>query len=339
MRYPALCLALVTLLCPIQAQEKEKAKTSTADLRKQAQALVEKGEWTDAAAKFEAIVEIDADDARSWHMLGYTRHAAGNLDDALVAHRKAAEFDEVAGVATYNIACVYALKGDKDEAFAYLEKALATGWDGIDHMATDPDMDSLRDDSRYEKIVASHKPKKKEMNVYSNTSDRQSARVSFWAGQSSPGQVVIDYGRPVWKDEYDEALDSPKLEKRRWRLGKNFWTTLDTNVDLDFAGTKVPAGYYYLTLEHKGDHEFVLAFLDPAEVRKAKLDAYFAHKSKGGIEIPMSHSDYDQAAEQLEIGIKVSKSAPTKGKMYVHFGPHLLTAVVAMHVEKTKSHY
>ncbi len=154
MRYLAHSLALCMFLCPtLSAQEKE--KTSAAVLRKQAQTLVDEGKWTDAAAVFEAIVEIDGNDAKSWHMLGYTLHAAGDLDQALEAHKKAAKFEEVAQVATYNIACVYALQGDKDQAFAYLGKALDAGWDGIDHMATDPDMDNLRDDPRYKKIVGS----------------------------------------------------------------------------------------------------------------------------------------------------------------------------------------
>lgn len=336
MRYAAHSLALCMFLCPtLTAQEKEKAPADT--LRKQAQALVDKGQWADAAAKFEAMVEIDDNDAKAWHMLGYTRHAAGDLDQALVAHERAAQFDEVAPVATYNIACVYALRGDKDKAFEYIGKALEAGWDGVDHMATDTDMDSLRDDPRYKKLVGSQTPKKASMQVYSNTNPRQSARVLFWAGKGSPGQVVIDYGQPAWKGEYTAALDTPKLENRRWRAGRDFWTTLDTNVDLDLDGIKVPAGYYYVTVEHKGNNEFVMALLDPAGVRKAKLDAYLAHESHGGIEVPMTYKEYE-TAEALDIGIKVNQGSPTKGKMYIHFGPHLLTSKVSMHVKDQQAH-
>jgi thiol-disulfide isomerase/thioredoxin len=54
----------------------------------------------------------------------------------------------------YDVACLYALKGDPEAAFGYLEKAAAAGWDDAWHMGQDPDMAPLRDDARYDAIVA-----------------------------------------------------------------------------------------------------------------------------------------------------------------------------------------
>ncbi len=55
---------------------------------------------------------------------------------------------------------MYALKGDKDKAFEWLLKAAEAGWNDTAHMARDSDMDSLRDDPRYDKIIALMEGKK-----------------------------------------------------------------------------------------------------------------------------------------------------------------------------------
>ena len=54
----------------------------------------------------------------------------------------------------YNCACGYALLGEKSTALDWLEKAIEVGWKDADHLEEDPDLDSLRDDERYKKLVA-----------------------------------------------------------------------------------------------------------------------------------------------------------------------------------------
>ncbi len=61
-------------------------------------------------------------------------------------------------VCAYNVACGYALTGDKDQAIDWLEIAVKTGYgtDGndFDHMKQDTDLDSLRKERRYLKLTA-----------------------------------------------------------------------------------------------------------------------------------------------------------------------------------------
>lgn len=54
---------------------------------------------------------------------------------------------------TYEVAAIYVALGDKDKAFAELEKAyIARDW-GIARLSVDPFVDPLRDDPRFKDLV------------------------------------------------------------------------------------------------------------------------------------------------------------------------------------------
>lgn len=46
--------------------------------------------------------------------------------------------------AKYNLACTYALKGDRDAALDWLDKSVNVGFDDSDRLREDPDIASLR---------------------------------------------------------------------------------------------------------------------------------------------------------------------------------------------------
>ena len=54
----------------------------------------------------------------------------------------------------YNVACGYALMGKKEEAIDWLETSIKAGFSKIDHLRKDPDLDSLRNEKRYKKLLA-----------------------------------------------------------------------------------------------------------------------------------------------------------------------------------------
>lgn len=54
----------------------------------------------------------------------------------------------------YNLACSYALLGKKEEAFGELKKAVRLGYADPKHLREDPDLESLREDPRFERILA-----------------------------------------------------------------------------------------------------------------------------------------------------------------------------------------
>jgi tetratricopeptide (TPR) repeat protein len=54
----------------------------------------------------------------------------------------------------YNVACGYALLGQKEEAIDWLETSIKAGFSKIDHLRKDPDLDNLRNEKRYKKLLA-----------------------------------------------------------------------------------------------------------------------------------------------------------------------------------------
>lgn len=305
-------------------------------LRQEANAAVQAGDFTVAAAAWKKVTEAAPKDAQAWHMLGYSLHAAGKLDEALVVHKKAAEFPATAAVATYNIACVHALQGRADEAFAALEKAVAAGFGDLDQLQGDSDFDSIRKDPRMAKIEAAVKGAGGAggaVQVYQQNVERRNARVAWFGKNGSPGQIAIDYSPVPWKDQYEEVLASGKQKGRKWRLGGDFWTRIDTSFDLQLGGVAVPAGYYYLTIEQRDGDAFVLALHDAAAVRKQKLDAFMAPKLQGGIEVALTASKLDEVAKALAITIGMKPGSKTEGTLAIHFGGHALAAPFAVKLD------
>jgi hypothetical protein len=67
----------------------------------------------------------------------------------VAAGQKASTFPSVRASALYNLACVYALHGEKDEAIKTLESARLAGFADRDQMLKDPDLASIRSDKRF----------------------------------------------------------------------------------------------------------------------------------------------------------------------------------------------
>jgi thiol-disulfide isomerase/thioredoxin len=57
--------------------------------------------------------------------------------------------------ACYDIACAFSLQGGRDSAFAYLTRAVESGFSRVRHLQSDPDLDSLHEDARWSALVAS----------------------------------------------------------------------------------------------------------------------------------------------------------------------------------------
>ena len=67
---------------------------------------------------------------------------------------RVAEMQPLGGVAAYNLACAYARNGDTANALAWLEKAAEQGFSVTRLVASDSDLDSLRDDEAFDEIAA-----------------------------------------------------------------------------------------------------------------------------------------------------------------------------------------
>ena len=84
---------------------------------------------------------------------GYDIHMAGRVEEAIHWHKKAAGHPEFKGIATYNLGCAYALLGRTDDAFKALEDAIEFGFLESHYFKEDTDLDSLREDPRFEQLM------------------------------------------------------------------------------------------------------------------------------------------------------------------------------------------
>lgn len=91
---------------------------------------------------------------------GMELHNDGQYDEAIAAFQQSIEDGEKVEAATYNIACGYALKGDEDRAFEWLEKAMDSGFELAKYLDHDDDLDDLRSDPRYATLRKAARAKK-----------------------------------------------------------------------------------------------------------------------------------------------------------------------------------
>ncbi len=76
------------------------------------------------------------------------------LQESLATDRRAANEGNEDWSVPYDTACVHALRGEKDEAFRWLDNAIEAGWRGWPIGTRSPLLDSLRSDPRFRRIEA-----------------------------------------------------------------------------------------------------------------------------------------------------------------------------------------
>lgn len=107
-----------------------------------------------ARASFVEATKVDESYAEGFIGVGMTYKARDRLDEALDWYKKALEANPAVGDAYYNIGCVYAVRGDKEQALRYLRIALLNGYVQLDTLLTDPDLKGLAGDPQFEKLKA-----------------------------------------------------------------------------------------------------------------------------------------------------------------------------------------
>jgi hypothetical protein len=166
--------------------------------------------------------------------------------------------------------------------------------------------------------------------------DRGSTRVLYWDSVKNVplGQLAIDFGRPVWKKDYENQAAFDTFTKGKvWRFGNNFWTTLDTAMPLKIAGKDVPAGSYYLGLHRSQDGAtWSLAFIDPVKARKAGLDAFAIDKAPVEFMIPISFERSATSADKLTVVLTANKTNIKDVTLKISWGTLQLTAPIQVAV-------
>lgn len=127
---------------------------SFSELVAQAEAEMRERQWAQAAAMWEQVVKINPVHGRFWEQLGTAYYNAKDYRKAIPAYEKQIELGAGRPAnAAYNIACNYALLGEKEPAIKWLEKALDMKFPSLRHAQTDTDLQSLHGDVRFQKLV------------------------------------------------------------------------------------------------------------------------------------------------------------------------------------------
>ncbi|UCG85785.1 MAG: protein kinase [Gemmatimonadota bacterium] len=106
-----------------------------------------------ALAAIRRHMELNPDDARAVTMGAVSLCRLGEKREGLEWGQRAVAIDpEDAGV-SYNVACLFALEGEPEEAIRYLEEAVRGGFWHREWAERDPDLDSLRDHPKFQAIL------------------------------------------------------------------------------------------------------------------------------------------------------------------------------------------
>jgi hypothetical protein len=99
------------------------------------------------------LIERDPAYVDALRVHGYNLAARGLLGRTLIMDRRLVRLKPDRPIPWYNLACTYTLMGLKELGFKALEKALDLGYRHIDHIHHDPDLESLRRDPRFERLM------------------------------------------------------------------------------------------------------------------------------------------------------------------------------------------
>lgn len=82
----------------------------------------------------------------------YTK--TGNYEEGLVIDERLSHQRPNDDLVWYNLGCSYSLTNRPDEAFEALTKAVELGYSDYDWMKTDPDLNNLHADPRFESLLS-----------------------------------------------------------------------------------------------------------------------------------------------------------------------------------------
>lgn len=156
----------------------------------------------------------------------------------------------------------------------------------------------------------------------------RSSAAYFGEGFVPGGEISIDSGTVTWKDEFFDQAESIEVGGR-WRLGREFWSSLDSNVPFTMGGEKFESGFFYLAMQKNSDG-WDLLVIDAAKVRAKQLDASQADDVEGGTLVPLlgATEDVEEDSEKISL-VFVAGDSPEKLTLRIDFGPyHLETPVV-----------
>ena len=156
-----------------QSQSSDETK-----LQADAAAAYEARDWAKSAKLYEEMVAAHPENARWLYRLATSEQGLGEYDKALSNFQKSTDEGLPPIFGEYAVATIYAQKGDKENAFAHLDKAIANGYNQPDVLSSDERLASVRTDARFAHIVqmANH-------NLKPCADTPENRQFDFWVGE------------------------------------------------------------------------------------------------------------------------------------------------------------
>ncbi len=139
-----------------------------------------------------------------------------NYKESAKLYVQAVENGENEAPNAYNAACSFALIGDTENAFKYLQKSVDFGYTNVRHMKADSDLNSLHSDARWKKIIDEAATKAKKIK-------------EFW---ESPA-LITPYKENISEDEKIAGLS------KMWSEVKYNFVNFDLVPDVKWDGLYV----------------------------------------------------------------------------------------------------
>ncbi|MGC4074990.1 MAG: hypothetical protein QM760_21325 [Nibricoccus sp.] len=107
---------------------------------------------------FESVLRRDPGYTEVIEILGGLYTKVGRIEDGLKMDRKLVRLLPQNATAHYNLACSLALCKRKTDALRSLKAAISLGYDDLDWMSQDPDLEILKADPVFKKLLSQLKP-------------------------------------------------------------------------------------------------------------------------------------------------------------------------------------
>jgi hypothetical protein len=135
--------------------QRETATETYFAMRRQAEEKVRAQDWAAASRFWERATELNPHLGESWAQLAYAYYQAKEYQKAIRAYELGMNLGAgFPATSAFNISRGYAMLGDRERAFAWLDRALAMGFRDLWRMRVDVDLDSLRSDLRFKRLAA-----------------------------------------------------------------------------------------------------------------------------------------------------------------------------------------
>jgi len=266
----------------------------------------------------------------TWFDRGMELHNQERFDEAREAFQKSIEEGHRVSTAMYNIACGYSMKNDRDNALIWLEKAFENGFNMAGYLLEDSDLDPLRTDVRFKKLVEKHSIEHHERKKYDSGSARKRDRLegtlqkygTLMSEKSSDGERWYKVGSDLLRiRELDKGIDSLKRA-------------------VDLLGYRGETAMYNLACAYalRGDRELALQWLEKSIYAGFGSDEKLRHdpdltsirnhprftklvETTRLLELDLGHDKWDDSLDEaIERHERFVRSNPNVGRGWFNLG-------------------